>query len=78
MTAGEDYRAKAASMQVRARQEQNPLIRAEFENLALAYLRLASQAERNAEADLIFETPPHPVDQPQQQQQSQPKKLADK
>jgi hypothetical protein len=30
----------------------------EFENLARAYLRLAKQAERNSQADIVYETPP--------------------
>ena len=29
----------------------------EFENLARAYLRLAEQAERNSQADIVSETP---------------------
>jgi hypothetical protein len=80
MAPGDDYRVKAAAMNVRAKQEKNLLIRAEFENLALAYLRLADQAERNAKADLVYETPTHPAAQPQQQQQQQqpqPKKPPD-
>ena len=78
MTAGDEYRAKAAAMNARAKQERNLLIRAEFDNLALAYLRLAEQAERNAQADLIDETPPLSAAQPQQQQQAQPRKQPDK
>ena len=31
--------------------------RAEFENLARAYLRLAEQAERNSQADIVYEIP---------------------
>jgi hypothetical protein len=79
MTAGHDYRAKAAAMYARAKQEKNLLMRSEYENLALAYLRLAEQAERNAETDFAYEAPPHPAAQPQlqQQQQSQPKKHPD-
>ena len=30
----------------------------EFENLARAYLRLAEQAERNSQGNIIYETPP--------------------
>lgn len=76
--AADEYRAKAAAMNARAKQEQSPLIRAEFENLSLSYLRLAEQAERNAQADLVYEPPPHPAAQPQQQQQAQPPKIPDK
>jgi hypothetical protein len=78
MTAGDDYRAKAAAMNARAKQESNLLIRAEFDNLALAYLRLAEQAERNAQANLVDEPPRPSAAQPQQQQQAQPKIQPDK
>ena len=78
MTAGDDYRAKAAAMNARAKQERNVLLRAEFDNLALAYLRLGDQADRNAQADLVDETPPSSAAQPQQQQQAQPEKQPDK
>jgi hypothetical protein len=71
MSSGDDYRAKAAAMNARAKQERSLLIRAELDNLALAYLRLADQAERNAQADLVYETPPRSAAQPQQQQQQQ-------
>jgi hypothetical protein len=71
MSSGDDYRAKAAAMNARAKQERSLLIRAELDNLALAYLRLADQAERNAQADLVYETPPRSAAPPQQQQQQQ-------
>jgi hypothetical protein len=71
MPNSEEYRRKAAEMNARAKQEQNPLTRAELENLALAYLRLADQAERNATVDLVYETP-SPRSQPVTQQQQQP------
>ena len=71
MAAGDEYRIKAAEMIARAKSERNPLTRAENENLALAYLRLADQADKNATADLVYETPPERAS-PQQQQQQQP------
>ena len=77
MAPGDLYRLKAADMNTRANRETNLLIRAEFENLALAYLRLADQADRNARTDVVYETPayqPSATQQPQQQQQAQPKK----
>ena len=73
MAPGDLYRVKAADMNARAKRETSLLIRAELENLALAYLRLADQADRNARTDVVYEPPSH---QPsvQQQQQAQPKK----
>ena len=78
MPLGDDYRAKATQMYERARKEPNRFIRVEFENLALAYLRLAAQADRNGTTDLVYETPPPPPEshraQQQQQQEQQPLK----
>jgi len=80
---GDAYRVKAADMLARA--EQHELFRAEFENLAKAFLRLADQADRNSQLGLPLE-PGDPAahqgqqssetlqEQPQQQQQQvQPK-----
>lgn len=77
MAPGDLYRVKAADMNARAKRETSLLIRAEFENLALAYLRLADQADRNARTDVVYEPPSHRPSVPppqQQQQQAQPKK----
>lgn len=57
MTAGDDYRDKAVEFRAKAQVENNPERKAEFENLARAYLRLAEQAERNSHLDVIYETP---------------------
>ena len=57
MVVGDNYRAKALELLARAETENNPAIRAEFENLAAAYLRLAEQAERNAGLVIDFELP---------------------
>jgi len=57
MTSGDRYRIRAAELNASARCERNPEIRKEYENLALAYLRLADQAERNSENDIVYETP---------------------
>jgi hypothetical protein len=73
----EEYRIKAADMDARAKRESTIPTKAEYQNLALAYLRLAEQAEKNAATDLVYETPPplrHAAQQAQQQQQGQPKK----
>jgi hypothetical protein len=55
---GNEYRAKAAHLAARAMTEENPITRTELESLALAYMRLADQADRNSQADLVYETPP--------------------
>jgi len=77
------YRLKAADMLAKA--EQHELFREEFEKLARAFLRLADQADRNAQLGLPLE-PDNPAayqreqpsgtleqQQQQQQQQQQPK-----
>jgi hypothetical protein len=48
MSAGDNHRAKALELLARAEIENDLTMRAEFENLAAAFLRLAAQAERNA------------------------------
>jgi hypothetical protein len=58
MATGDTYRIKAAELSARARGEKHPAIRGEYENLCLAYLRLADQADRNSETDVVYETPP--------------------
>jgi hypothetical protein len=73
----DEYRLKAADMLAKA--EEHELFRAEFEALAKAFLRLADQADRNAQLGLLLEHPAaHQKQQPseapqQQQQQRQPK-----
>jgi hypothetical protein len=78
MTRADEYRVKAESMAALARAESNPFQKAEYERLSLAYLRLADQARRNSQMDVVYETPPAPREQPtQQQQQPQPGKPKD-
>ena len=55
---GDEYRVKAAELQTRTINETNERLRKEFENLALQYLRLADQAERNAKTDVVYEVIP--------------------
>jgi hypothetical protein len=76
MTPAEQYRVKASEMAALARAETHPFQKAEYERLSLSYLRLADQAERNSHTDVVYETPPAAVRQPQaqQQQQAQPDK----
>ena len=64
MIQGDAYRTKAAELHARARREANPALRAELESLALGYLRLAEQAERNSLTDISYETPPAKDDEP--------------
>jgi hypothetical protein len=74
MPTADEYRIKAAELSARAMTERNPLLRAQYENLALSYLRLADQAEKNARTDIVYEPP---REQPQLQQQQQPQKKFD-
>jgi hypothetical protein len=70
---GDSYRIKASDLKAKARQEPNAARRMELDTLAMAYLRLADQAERNSHNNIVYETPPRrPVVQ-QQQQQQQPR-----
>jgi hypothetical protein len=80
MSTADEYRAKAVELKARAIAEENPLLRAQYENLALAYLRLVDQAEKNAATDIVYETPRQrsPVRQQQQQQQPQPQPQPEK
>lgn len=85
-SSGDSYRVKAAEINARAAREANPVLRAEFKKLALAYLLLAEQADSNAKTDVVYEPPPErpvvqqqqqsPPQQPQQQQQQQAPKKA--
>jgi hypothetical protein len=76
MTRADEYRVKAEGMAALARTESDPFQKAEYERLSLAYLRLANQAHRNSQMDVVYETPPAPREQPaQQQQQPQPKAI---
>ena len=58
MTSGVTYRVKAAEFRAKARQESHPAMRSELERLSLSYLRLATQADQNARADIMYEPPP--------------------
>ncbi len=57
MSPGDNYRAKALELLAKAEIENDLTMRAEFENLAAAFLRLAEQAERNAAFVVEFELP---------------------
>ena len=75
MGRGNAYRLRAADMLAKA--QQNERHREDFENLAMAYLRLAEQADRNAKLGQPLE-PDDPAAHQRQQseqthQQQQPK-----
>jgi hypothetical protein len=75
MMPADEYRAKATEFAAKAKHESETALRLEYEALAQSYLRLAHQAERNSQVDLVYETPPPaPHAGQQQQQQIQPKK----
>ena len=46
---------RAAELQAKVRHERSPHLRRQWMNLALAYLRLAEQAERNSQTDIVYE-----------------------
>lgn len=82
MSVADEYRVKAAELAAKARLEQDPVQRAELESLERSYLRLAIQADKNADTNIVYETPPErpperPVVQQQQQQQRQPEEGPD-
>jgi len=66
VVAGDKYKycAKALELLARAEIESDPQMRAELENLAAAFLRLAEQAERNSQFDLTYELPSPKTDDP--------------
>jgi hypothetical protein len=66
MAAGDMYRAKALELLARADGENNETVKAELENLAVAYRRLAEQAERNAALTIEFELPADEEGNPKQ------------
>jgi hypothetical protein len=73
MTSADHYRALAAQCGAKAKQEADWNVRAEWEHMARSYLRLAEQAERNAQTDVTYETPlQRPAAAPPAQQQQQP------
>lgn len=73
----DQYRDKALDLAKLARAETDPFGKAEYWKLSQAYLRLAEQAERNSQNDLVYETPPASRQQPQAQQQPEPDKPTD-
>jgi hypothetical protein len=68
-----DYRDRAAECLRLANDSGDSTRGAILLDMALAWLRLADQAERNSQVDLIYETPLRSVSQPMQQQQQRAK-----
>jgi hypothetical protein len=69
MRAGDHYRIRAVEFDAKAKVDTHPGIRVEFVSLARWYRRLADQADRNSQLDLVYETPPPP---PRSKGQSEP------
>ncbi len=55
MTPAETYRAKAAELNANALKQTSKQLKRECAALAQAYLRLAEQADRNAQCDVVYE-----------------------
>ena len=58
MRSGIAYRLRAAELIERTKSETNSILVAEFKSMARAYLLLAEQAVRNAQADIAYEPSP--------------------
>ena len=65
MAQRELYLLRAAELSAKAQTESATADKSEFENLARAYLRLAEQALRNAQTDVIYEPAPPKLDDPE-------------
>ncbi|HXX08325.1 MAG TPA: hypothetical protein VEJ43_09685 [Pseudolabrys sp.] len=53
-SAAEQYTKLAAHLRAKARREESPTLRAEWEHLAQCYIDLAEQTERNHGADNVY------------------------
>ena len=71
MAQSDQYRIKAAELTALARAETHPTLSAELERLAMSYLRLAEQADRNSKTDVVYESAPHPASPHHMQLQQQ-------
>src|SRR5262249_18317276 len=58
MASKNEYLLRAAELNALAQVEKDHADKLEYETLACAYLRLAKQAERNSQTDIVYETPP--------------------
>ncbi len=66
MSHADEYRVKAAEFRAKATRERDPSLRADWDNLALAYVRLAEQAEKNQQLDVSYRPPPPKIDKKDQ------------
>ena len=57
MTSADAYREKVIEFFTMARTETNPRLQVENASMAEFYFRLALQADKNQENDLVYETP---------------------
>ena len=73
----DEYRVKAAQLAAEAKQTADPARRAQLKTLERSYLRLAIQADKNTENNIVYETPPTQPAVQQQQQQQQTKDSKD-
>jgi len=55
MAAGDQYRTKAVEFHARAQSETRPQLRVKFEDLAIAYLRQAEQADWNDRVESVYD-----------------------
>ena len=55
MGRAEQYRHLASDVRNRAERESNPILKAEWENLAETYVRLAEQSDDEWSADLTYD-----------------------
>jgi hypothetical protein len=76
--AKEDYRDNAAACLRLANEATTPSAKAALFRMAESWLRLHDQAEKNAQLDVTYETPPPQRSIPQQQQQQQQRSKSEK
>ena len=55
MTRAEEYRHLAEKVRARAACEESPILRAEWENLAEGYVRLAEETEASEQLDTLYD-----------------------
>lgn len=55
MSRAEQYKHLASDVRNRAARESNPILKAEWENLAETYVRLAEQSEDEWDVDLTYD-----------------------
>ena len=65
MISVDEYLFRAAEFLAKVEANADPLMRAEFENLAKAYLRLAELAKANTKTDVVYEPPPQKIGDPE-------------